>query len=176
MSRLGETAEPSPSAIPGPADVIALKAESLLPGVGAKLLREASAAMLGDGAPVEATVTMRRMPCGLYAAEVAWPEDFVRLASVKMAGWERSLEPIIYIGDVGWGCQWSEEAGIAGCPSRPKGYVVASSAGRILRLMGSETSADELEWLRWWRIPRGDSFEFPAALYPTLVSEISRNL
>ncbi len=174
MGSVGETAGPSPSAIPGPAETIALRVESLLPEVGRKLLLEAPLALLGEGeALTDSTMTLRLMPCGLYAAEVALPEDFVRLVSVKMEGWEREIGNIIYIGEEEWGCQWSEEAGIAGCPVRPRGYVAAGVEGRVLRLVGSVAPTDALEWLRGWRLPYGDAFSFPAPLYPPLVKEIS---
>ncbi len=172
MGRLGETASPSPSSIPGPADIIALRVENLLPEVGAKLLREAPQAMLGAGMPIDATPTSRLMPCGLYAAEVPIPEDFVRFLSAKMIGWERSVDRLISPGDSEWGCQWSEEPGIAGNPSRPRIYMSESSSSRILRLIGSKEATDTVAWLRAWRIPRGQSFHFPTPLYENLVKEI----
>ncbi len=174
MGRVGETAEPSPSAIPGPGDIIALKVESLLPEVGERLLREAPIAMLGGGMPIEAEATSRLMPCGLYAAEVAVPEDFVRFVSAKMVGWERGVERIVCAGDAEWSCQWSEEAGIAGCAARPRGYMVVSDAGRVVRLMGCASPDSELELLRGWVTPHAPEFHFPSALYPRLITEICK--
>ncbi len=174
MGRVGETAQPSPSAIPGPGDIIALRVESLLPEIGKRLLLEAPLAMLGEGIPLEAEATSRLMPCGLYAAEVAMPEDFVRFVSAKMEGWGRSVERIICAVDAEWGCQWSEEEGIAGCAARPRAFMVVSEAGRSLRLMGTVSASATIEWLRVWVTPYAPEFHFPTALYPQLIKEICK--
>lgn len=174
MGRLGETAQPSPSDIPGPGDIIALRVESLLPEIGERLLLEAPFAMLGEGMPIATETTSRLMPCGLYAAEVGMPEDFVRFVSAKMDGWGRSVERIICAVDAEWGCQWSEEEGIAGCAARPRAYMVVSEAGRRLRLMGNVSASTTIEWMRVWVTPYAPEFHFPSALYPQLIKEICK--
>ncbi len=172
MKRLGELAGSLSSfpvaSVPGPEDIIALKVESLLPEIGGKLLREASMEMLGAGVPIAAEVSAMLMPCGLYAAEVRLPDDFVRLTSVSLIGWQRSISRVIVPGDPGWECQWSAEPGIAGSPGRPRGYL----DGGLLRLIGTEGEV-EVEHIYGWRLPKGLEFEFPELLYSELVKGIA---
>lgn len=180
MARLGEISQPQPPLsvcnIPTLADIVAHKVRSLLPEVGATLIRGASPDVLGMGCQLAVAVSMRLMPCGMYAAEVPLPEDFLRLVSVKMSGWERSVSRLILPESPEWECQWSGEAGIAGCPERPRAYI----EGGILRALGSLDEDDVLEHIRCWRLPEPDSegkFHFPETLYPELVDGIiSKNL
>lgn len=64
MVRLGEMARPQPSSLPvgGPAEVIAMKVESLLPTLGAKLILDASVEMLEGGSAEEVDAEFRQMP------------------------------------------------------------------------------------------------------------------
>lgn len=175
MARLGEIPQPLPSLavdVPGPADIVSLKVESMLPGKGSRLLREASLEMLGAGCQSDVEVTKRKMPCGLYAAEIRLPEGFLRLVSVKMRSWDSSVSKVILPGLAEWECQWSAEPGIAGCPSRPRAYL----DGKILRVVASNTEDDTLERFCCWNMPIPDSegsFEFPDLLYPELVGALS---
>ncbi len=173
MRRLGEITLPPSSAVsmavPGPADVIGAKIESLLPEVGGRLIREASYSMLGGGVEVEVDVEMSRLASGLFAAEIRLPAGFLRLVSVKMSGWRRSVSELILPGNPGWDCQWSDEEGIAGCPEKPRVYL----DGCVLRAVGCRSETDGLAWLRCWCLPHPDSdgkFSFPEALYPELVT------
>lgn len=170
MGRLGEvggTVDGMPS-VPSPGEVLAIKVESLLPEVGARILMDAPVEKLGCGVPIECEITTRRMPCGMYAAEVTLPGNFVRLVSARMAGWKRSVGRLILPDSAGWECQWSAEAGIAGSPERPRGYLEAG----CLRLIGSE-DVPVLEHLCGWMLPEPPAFSFPAVLYPDLVAAIS---
>lgn len=192
MARLGEFPRPqqslpalssgsgsSLSGIPGPQDVVALKVRSLLPEVGSRLIREAEVLPPPEEAPESRTCVPSLMPCGLYAAELQLPEDFLRLGSVKMGEWRHSVSEAAGPNDSGWECQWSSEPGIAGCPTRPRAYLDSGSAGLLLRLVGSEGGEDALEWLRVWRIPVADEegrFRFPAVIYPELVSALTKRL
>lgn len=177
MLRLGENPQPQQSYegldILAPEDVIRQKIVSLLPEIGSRLIKEASLDSLGAGEDIDVLVAMRKMPCGMYAAEVKLPEDFLRLVSTKMLGWTRSVNQIITPGDMEWSRQWSGESGIAGSSRRPKVYMVNSDKGLILRLIGSEDEADALEWLRICRIPTPDAdgtFHLTSSLYATLIS------
>ncbi|MDE6637499.1 MAG: hypothetical protein K2K32_04595 [Muribaculaceae bacterium] len=183
MSRLGENPQPQPSYevidIPAPVDVIRQKIASYLPEIGSRLIREASSDSLGDGEGIDVSVVKRKMPCGLYAADVKIPEDFLRLVSVKMSGWTRSVNQLIKSGDKEWSRQWSAESGIAGSPWRPKAYMVREGQGLMLRLIGCEDEDDALDWLRVCRCPVPDatgSFHLPSSLYAFLVSEIAKML
>ncbi|MDE6696549.1 MAG: hypothetical protein K2K25_06685 [Muribaculaceae bacterium] len=183
MSRLGENPQPQPSYegldIPAPIDVIRQKILSLLPEIGSRLIREASSDSLGDGEVIDVSVVMRKMPCGLFAAEVKIPEDFLRVVSVKMSGWTRSVNQIIMPGDKEWSRQWSAEPGIAGNPDCPKAYIASADRGLILRLIGSEDEDDILDWVRIcrFRTPENDaSFYFPSSLYSALISEMTKLL
>lgn len=177
MARLGENPRPQPPYqgldIPAPEDVIRRKIASFLPEIGSRLIKEASSDSLGAGEEIDVSVAMRKMPCGMYAAEVKLPEDFLRLVSTKMFGWTRSVNQIIIPGDIAWSRQWSAEPGIAGSSWRPKVYMVNTDKGLILRLIGSGDETDALEWLRICRCPTSDadgSFHFPSSLYATLIS------
>ena len=179
MARLGEIARPRPSGelpvIPAPADIICLKLESLLPEAGGNLINEASPELLGYGCRIDTDMSMRLMPCGMYAAEIPLPDDFLRLVSVKMKEWERNAIRPVMPGSAQWDCQWSAEPGIAGCPGRPRSYL----DGNILRAIGSTKETDTLMYLRCWSIPNADDegkFRFPTVLYPALVSEIAARL
>lgn len=176
MTRLGELARPLPSlsdtSIPSPPDVVALKTKSLLAEVGSRLIRKATVDMLGNGMPIEGVVTMRQMPCGLYAAEVTLPDDFLRLVSLKMSGWERGVRGVILPGTPDWSRQWSAEEGIAGSPAKPQVYSDVNGSVGILRAVGSRAMDEELEWFCGWRVPVVDGegrFDFPAGLYGELL-------
>ncbi|MDE6633100.1 MAG: hypothetical protein K2K23_08895 [Muribaculaceae bacterium] len=174
MVRLGEISRSQTSVaatdIPAPADIVAAKAAALLPEVGAKLIVEASRSLLEGGVDMEAEVAFRLMPCGLHAAEIRLPEEFLALTSLKMSGWERSVSRLVLPDEADWDCQWSEEPGIAGCQARPRVYL----DGNVLRAIGDGADA-AIEWLRGWKIPSPGSdgkFHFPASLYPALVGGI----
>ncbi|MDE5795108.1 MAG: hypothetical protein K2I08_10365 [Muribaculaceae bacterium] len=179
MARLGEIAMARPSlpalGVPTSADIVAAKIESMLPEEGAKLIRGASAGELGSGIQMEVTVGDHKlMPCGLYAAEIELPEDFLRLVSLKMSGWEKSVSSLILPTSPEWDCQWSPEPGIAGCRQRPRGYW----DGKLLRAICSQEN-DILESLYGWRIPVTDTdgnFEFPPIIYPDLIGAIESRI
>lgn len=174
MVRLGEIARSQPSSLPVPGtdEVVGIKVESFLPMVGAKLIGDASLEMLEGGCEEEYEVEMRKMPCGLYAAEVSLPEDFLRLVSVNLESWGRPAVQLILPGMPFWECQWSVEEGIAGSPERPRAYL----DGHMLRAVGSRTAVNISVSLRLWRIPQLDSddrFLYPAMLYASLVSGVA---
>ncbi|MDE7419442.1 MAG: hypothetical protein K2N35_04465 [Muribaculaceae bacterium] len=175
MARLGEVSSPQSSAgglaVSGVWEVLGAKVESLLPEIGSKLIREAPMELLGGGENVEVEVNMRKMPCGLYAAELALPDGFVRLVGMRMSEWIRSVNRVILPGMSEWDCQWSAEEGIAGSPDRPRVYL----EGRILRGIGSKGEDDTLSVCSGWLVPEDDKeglFRFPIALYPQLVDTI----
>lgn len=195
MARLGEITRPQASYadlppgihdIPSPQDVIALKVRSMLPEVGSRLILQAPIGFRPpeggepiSASPSEVRMAVRLMPCGLYAAEVALPEDFLRMGSVRMGEWRHAVSEAVGPADSGWARQWSAEAGIAGCPARPSAYLDRTAAGVVLRLMGSRAEEDALDFLTVWRIPVPDAdgdFRFPAILYPELVSSIAGSL
>lgn len=177
MGRLGEISRPlsslSDSDVPGPEDVVALKISSMLPEIGKGMLLSASAEMLGGGMPLEAEVKTRIMPCGLYSFEIRMPEDFLRIVSVKMSGWRCGVCRLIMPGDAAWEGQWSAEQGIAGCPERPRAYLVNEDEGPMLRLIGSEDPDAALVHLSIFCIPSAPDFHFPPGLYPELVAAIA---
>lgn len=179
MARLGEIAMPQPSlpalGAPTSADIVKAKVKSMLPEECAKLIRGASAEALGCGIQMEVVVAdSMLMPCGLYAAEIELPEDFLRLVSLKMSGWERSVGSLILPASPEWNCQWSPEPGIAGSPARPRAYL----DGKILRSIGTEENGS-LESLYCWRIPSVDAdgnFKFPSGMYPDLLGTIASKI
>lgn len=189
MARLGEFPRPrpslpgvsSPDSIPWSQDIIALKVRSLLPEVGSRLILEAPSPPEG-GEAIESPASGgpgiwmgRCMPCGLYAAEIPLPDDFLRLESVKMGEWRHAVSQVIVAADSGWLRQWSPEVGIAGCPERPRAYLDRTASGPLLRLVGSHSVDDSLGWLRLWRVPIPDEdgcFDFPATLWGQLTSAI----
>lgn len=184
MARLGEIARPPitlpvesvSSDVPWPEDVVSMKVTSLLGVVGAKLIREAPAGLLGGGIAVGAgDVVIQLMPCGLYGAEIHVPEGFLRLVSAKMSGWVRSVNAVVMPESAEWGRQWSGEGGIAGCAERPRAYLDRDESGLLLRLVGCESEEDAVEWVNGWIVPEvdeGGGFEFPEGLYGELVSGI----
>ena len=185
MARLGEIARPQGAldsgGVPWPEDIVALRVSALLAEIGSRLLMDASAEALGGALRLlsDSDVGMRLMPCGLYGAEVRLPEGFLRLASVKMAGWRRSVVDLIGPDSAEWAGQWSPEPGIAGCPDRPRAYLDRDSEGLLLRLVGSESGEDVPEWLGVVDVPVVDGaggFDFPESLYPELVGNIARDL
>ncbi|MDE6512265.1 MAG: hypothetical protein K2L00_09290, partial [Muribaculaceae bacterium] len=97
MARLGEFPRPRPSlpasssgsglslsGIPWPQDVVALKVRSMLPEAGSRLIREAAPLPSAEGGAEAPVSVSRLMPCGLYAAEVSLPEDFLRIGMARM--------------------------------------------------------------------------------------------
>lgn len=186
MARLGEIArpqglsesQPELSGVPWPEDIIGLKVRSMLPQVGAELIREAPLGVVGcpvvglSGSPV----SMKEMPCGLYGAEVRLPEEFLRLVSVKMSGWRGCIYSLISPEMSDWRRQWSPHPAIAGCAEWPRAYLDSDGEGLLLRLVGSVTAEESLEWLRLWTVPAVDDlgeFDFPEVLYPQLVGSIA---
>lgn len=184
MARLGETtrAPAQLSAFPGvpwPEDVISVKVASLLGEVGAALIMDAPRERLGSGLRNGIEPGMRLMPCGLYGAEIRLPVGFLCLMSVRMSGWARSVETLIYPGTPEWSRQWSREAGIAGCPGRPLAYLDRDGDGLMIRVIGSEDPDDSLLWLSLWRVPAVDEeggFDFPEALYAGLVAGVAEKI
>lgn len=185
LARLGETARPlPPSADAGgwadvaqPEDVIALKVRASLPEVGARLIREAPPELLGGGASAAPPQATRRlMPCGLYAAEVRLPDDFLRLAGARMAGWRHGVGAATPPGDPQWGRQWSAEPAIAGCAERPRAYLDSDSGGLLLRLLGSGEEDADVDFIDLWSTPtltEAGDFLFPPGLYPELVAALA---
>lgn len=181
MARLGEIAQPqsllSMSGVPWPEDIIGLKVRTLLGETASRLIREAPVESLGCGVSlICGDVSMRMMPCGLYGAEWRLPDGFLRLISVKMAGWTGGVNHPIVPGSSEWRRQWSAERGIAGCPERPRAYLDSDGEGMMLRLLGSESEEDTLEWLSGWSVPEiseEDEFEFPEGLYSELVGAVA---
>lgn len=180
MARLGELGTPlsslPASVVPGPAEVVARKIESILPEAGARILREAPHELLGGGVLIEVEMTTRLMPCGLYAGEAVISDDFLRLVSVMMSDWSRSAHILDLPGSPDWERQWSSEPGIAGCPCCPRAYLDRYGEGLLLRVVGSDDSAATLEWLRGWCLPKPPAFHFPLQLYQSLISEIIGSL
>lgn len=176
MARLGEIPwgqSPLPaSGVPSPADIVALKVESILPEAGMRIIRDAPPDMIGAGKLVEGDVSLRLMPCGLYAGEIVLPAGFLRLVSVRMSGWNRVAGRLILPGDADWECQWSEEPGIAGCPLRPRAYLVEEGDGMLLRILGCEDAGTSLWYLRILSVPAPPAFHFPRQLYPQLVATV----
>lgn len=179
MARLGEIARPhglsSACAVPWPEDIIHAKCLSLLPGEGASLIREAPVALLGAGLAC-GDIIMRKMPSGMYAAEVRIPEGFLRMVSARMGEWRGSVRTLILPESAEWARQWSAQPGIAGCPERPCAYLDSDGEGRLVRLVGSVGAGDALEWMGVWCVPVGDEeggFDFPGALYAELVGRIA---
>lgn len=180
MARLGEFGHPfsslPASVVPCPSEVLARKIESILPEAGAKILREAPHELLGGGMPIEAELTTRLMPCGLYAGETVISDDFLRLVSVMMSDWSRSVLTLILPGSSDWERQWSSEPGIAGCPCCPRAYLDRQGEGLLLRVVGSDDSAATLGWLRGWCLPTPPAFHFPLQLYQSLINEVIASL
>lgn len=184
MVRLGEIARPqgqtSAPDIPWPEDIIGLKVSSLLGEAGARLIREAPLELLGSGVvDMSGEVAKLVMPCGMYAADVRLPEGFLRLVSVKMAEWQGSVSSLITPSMADWRRQWSDHLGIAGCPEWPRAYLHSDGEGLMLRLVGSCSAEDTLEWLGVWSMPKPDQdggFDFPSPLYPSLVESIAASI
>lgn len=176
MSAMGETTEVSPSpgisGIPSPSDIMHKKISSLLPAVGGKLLIEASPEMLAGAEDYKPVFNSCKSVCGLYAFDITLPEDFIRLVSLKMKSWKRSINTFVTPGSQSYMRRSSPEPAIAGSPDRPMAYL----CGDVLSVCGSESASDSPEHLLIWRIPRPDSagnFRFPASLYPALLTRLT---
>lgn len=175
LARLGEISQPVPTlsqiGVISPADVIERMVLSLLPEVGTRLINSASLDKLCDGCEIEVSLNRTKMPSGLYSADLSLPRGFLRLVSIEMSGWSRSVNKVIVPGSAEWNCQWSEESGISGSPGRPRVYL----HGGQLRCIGSETADSTLGKLKCWCVPEIDetgNFYFPEGLYGELIREI----
>ena len=178
-ARLGEISRPQPafsdSGIMSPADVISIKVVKSLAEVGSRLILDAPLELLQGGVELLVETQMRIMPCGLYGAELILPAGFLRLISMRMAAWSRSVRHLILPGSAEWECQWSAEEGIAGCPERPRAYLDAG----LIRVVGSPSDTDTLASFRCCNIPSPDTegrFSYPDPLYPSLVASIASSL
>lgn len=183
MARLGENTRPQPSfadlGFPSADEMIRQKSRSLLPAVGMRLIAEAPLSALEGGEAIPAIVVTRLMPCGLYSAEFALCPGIIRICSLKMGSWRQWTNRIVDPGDPGWRRQWSAEPAIAGCPDRPRAYLAPEGGVLKVRALGSASPGDALEGCYGWRVPEpdeDDSFLFPEALYPLLVTEISKEI
>lgn len=179
MSVMGETSAASPasgiSGIPSLSDILQRKISSLLPGVGRKLLIEASPEMLAGAEEYKTDINSRKTVCGLYAYDIHLPEDFIRLVYLKMKSWMRGVNLLVTPDSQSYLRRFSPEPAIAGSPDRPMAYL----CGDVLSAYGSESASDSPEHILIWRIPRPDSagnFPFPAALYPDLLSHLIKQL
>lgn len=176
LARLGEITRSQTSLsipdIPSTEDIVGIKAESILPYVGKRMILNSPQELLGSGEKISTGISIKKTRCGLYGAEITLPDGFLRLENIKMTEWSRQVCRLILQGSQEWACQWSEEKGIAGCPEYPKAYL----DGDIVRAIGSVEESDTLECFRCWRVPEPNEmgeFYFPEALYPDLVSEIA---
>ena len=182
MERLGEQPGSLPAAFagaPSPCEVFAMRIRGLLPSAGRDLLEEAPAAMLAGAPSVVSVPDMRMMPCGLYAAILPLPEGFARLVSLRMESWTRAVCSCILPDSGEWERQYSREPGIAGCGCRPQAYLADGPSGLTLTAFGSDLPDDRLSHLLFWPTPEPDAdghFCFPSALYPALVTALSRSL
>lgn len=176
LRRLGETAGAEMQAdIFAPAEALRLKIISLLPAVGRRLIAGATADMLGGAENLKVESRMRKAACGLHACLIPLPPDFVRLVSLRMRGWRRSVNELTVPESDAYQRQWSEEAGIAGSPSRPMAYLCHEAGGPVIEAVGSVTAEDEAEHCLIWRAPAvgaDGNFSFPAALYDGLVDSL----
>lgn len=182
MERLGENPRPlsasaSSAGIPSVRQRMESRVASMLPEEGSDIIIEAERNLLSGGENLTASPEMRMLPCGLYGAEIAMPDDFLRLVSLKMNGWSRAVSVTAEPGAVDM--QWSGEPGIAGCASRPKAYIRLNPDGISLTAVGSVSSSDRVEHCLIWRVPSADGdgkFRFPASLYPKLAERIASKL
>lgn len=178
MALLGENSQQRPALsgvdVPGTYGMLTLKIKNLLPACGRQLLAEASPQQLAGGEETEPECVIRRMPCGLDAADMPLPADTVRVASLECAGWTGDVTSVITPESDAWRRQWSKEPGIAGCAARPMAYLGPTAAGLRLRVIPYISATPPL--LTLWRVPIPDSatnFHFPESLYPDLVKEIT---
>ena len=178
LGRLGEQPVAElPADLPTVAEALERKLRAALPEVGARLICEAPAEKLGGGGEYGGLsvlqIEARRLPCGLYGFDVEVPADFVRLVVMRMESWDRDVHEVAMPGEEQHLRQYSPEAGIAGCGSRPRVYLNFGRSGMVLTAIGSDDDADRLAVLGLWRMPIADGagkFQFPAPLYPALVS------
>lgn len=184
MARLGENARPlsaseSEYGLPSARGLMERRVTKMLPEAGSTLILEASACQLAGGEPAGEAHSMQKLPCGLYGAMIGMPADFLRICTVKMAGWQSPVTEAVGIGSGDSGRKWSKHPGIAGCPSRPRVYVGMTDSGLMLTAVGSESATDTPDCCLIWRIPKADAegrFRFPEALYPALVTLIATSL
>lgn len=174
MGRMGEVrVAEGDFPFPTVEEAVRLKVRTLLPLVGKRLICSSKGVWGGD-LLTSAPYSMTRMPCGLYAADIQLPEDFLRLLSVRMGEWRQGADRVILPGDADWTRQWSEEPGIAGCRDRPRVYLLHDGTRR-LRCIGSASEDDKLASLSILQIPNPDEdgkFIFPEEIYLDLVEGI----
>lgn len=183
MTRLGENARPplasAPAGIPTNRRRMEEKIMALLPEAGSSVILRGAPHQLGGAESLRLAATMIRLPCGLYAATLPLPEDFLRLVRLRMASWAVGVGSAIGEGSGEWRRRWSAEPSIAGSPASPAAYLEAGDEGPTLIASGSDTEEDRVAECLIWRVPRADgegNFRFPAALLPDLASELSSRL
>lgn len=162
--------------IPTADDAMRLRLRGLLPEMGRQLIEAATPGQLAGAERYRADGTARMTDCGLYAFDIPLPDSFARLVSARMESWKRNVGELIMLDTESHEWQWSSEPAIAGSPGRPRAYLNYGYGGLTLTLVGSESEEDTPAHIYLWRIPEADAegnFDFPSALYPALVGNLS---
>ena len=106
------------------------------------------------------------------------PEDFLKLVSIRMSDWKRSVTQPVVTGQLDHSLQSSRFAALRGNPERPvvmKGFDNAGN--RCLRLFTSSRDATLAEGL-YMASPdiSGDSISIPEGLYHQLVARLAESI
>ena len=163
---LAEESHPEESPFPRLADRVRI----LAPGLLAKLILEATPDSFTGGDPITATP----VPGENGSGWLKLPNDFLRLVSIRVSSWKRSVTEITSRGDPDSLRQESEWTGIRGSRTRP---VVTScfdaDGNRCLWLHPFETG-DMVEHALYLPMPSRDAsiLRLPKLLHPALLSTL----
>lgn len=110
--------------------------------------------------PLDGAVYWREDPdAGGDWSGVGWmplPEDFLRLAVLRMSDWERAVYAVITPGDAAYALQSSRRRGVRGNPRRPVVALVRRSEGLVLELYSCRDAGATMDQGSYVRLPRVD--------------------
>lgn len=167
---LGETlaleCRPEESPFPGIAERVSILAPSLL----TTILSEAPIEKLSGFKSVTSSVNIDSAGC----VTIKLPDDFLRLASVKMSDWARPVTEITPPDSKCMPYQYSRWEGVRGNQWKPVATIETESEGKVMKLYSSREGA-KLDRFIYLPVPKIDSdgcIDIPDSLLPEITNRL----
>ena len=147
----------------------------LSPVVLSSLIVEVSHEKILDYKPLNGNIQVNSEGVGTLLL----PDDFLRLVSIKLSGWNRTVIEIFEAGEVRTlplGSRWK---GIKGSSQRPAVVIGINKDGKKCLFLYGCRDGDKIEAAGYQPVPtisNTDILEIPVSLYPMLLKELVANL
>lgn len=153
---------------------LGLQVAILAPGLLQELLLQSPKSLLSGWKPLNGALTVDEE--GIATLDL--PDDFLLLGSVRLSGWQRSVDSLLEPEDCRCQLQESPWKGIGGTPERPVAMLgFSKGGGRQLRLF---RCAQDAELEQGWYLPvpvlTAGSMEVAPSLYYQLLAKIAESV